>query len=232
MAPILGAGGADMPLFGGLFGGANAGQQGSAGAGAALANAATAAANQYLYGEDKALGQFKRNYFDPYSRAGDQGINMLASALGLRGPRGRAGAQWAFRVSPGYQFALGQGLQGVDRGASARGLLGSGNAAMALNEYAQGLANQEYGNWLNRLTGLGSQGLQAAAGQTGRQGRLADINMWGAGGRANAYMNAARDWADIFSRGTIADQQAQSQGAANLFSAILGGLNLGLGGLG
>ncbi len=221
-----------MAFLGGIFGGGGgAGQQGSAGAGAALMNAAIAATQQYQAGEDRALGQFRRNYFDPYSRAGDQGINMLAAALGLRGPGGTAAAQRAFRVGPGYQFALDQGLQGVDRGASAKGLLGSGNAAMALNDYAQGVANQEYGNWLNRLTGLGSQGLQAAGGQTGRQGRLADINMWGAGGIANAYQNAARDWANIYASGTRYDQERRDQGTANLLSAILGGLNLGIGGL-
>lgn len=215
-------------LFGG---GGGAGQQGSAGAGAALQNAAIAAAQQYKAGEKRALGQFEHNYFDPYSRAGDQGINMLAAALGLRGPGGTAAAQRAFRVGPGYRFALNQGLQGVDRGASAKGLLGSGNAAMALNDYAQGVANQEYGNWLNRITGLGSQGLQAAGGQTGRQGQLANINMWGAGGTANAFQDAARAWADIYASGERYDQQQRDQGTANLISAILGGLNLGIGGL-
>jgi hypothetical protein len=51
---------------------------------------------------------------------------------------------------------------------SARGFLGSGNAAMALNDYAQGMANQEYGNWLSNLGGMGREGLAAAQGRMAR----------------------------------------------------------------
>lgn len=179
--------------------------------------------NQELWGgEGKALGQYGKNYYDPYSQAGDQGISMYSDALGLGGAGGRMRARGAFQTSPGYEFALGQGLQGVDRGASARGFLGSGNAAMALNDYASGQANQEYGNWLSRLQGLGTQGLQAAAGQTGRQGDLAGINMWGAGQRGNLWQRAG-NMAQEGQNQEIARQQARRD---QIFNAIMGGLNL------
>lgn len=179
--------------------------------------------NQELWGgEGRALGQYGKNYFDPYSQAGDQGISLYSDALGLGGAQGNQRAQGAFQVSPGYQFALGQGLQGVERSASSRGFLGSGNTAMALNDYAQGQANQEYGNWLSRLQGLGAQGLQAAAGQTGRQGNLADINMWGAGARGNLWQNAG----NMAQRAMESEATRQQARRDQIFNAIFGGLNL------
>lgn len=51
---------------------------------------------------------------------------------------------------PGYQFRLQQGLQAVQNSAAARGGLLGGNAAKAMNDYAQGSASQEYGNVYNR----------------------------------------------------------------------------------
>lgn len=217
-----------MSFFSGLFGGGGGGSQAAGNASQALYQAMLGA-NQALQGYgQRALGRYDKNYFDPYSKAGNQGIGMLVNALGLGGPGGTAQAQQAFKVGPGYQFALNQGLQGVDRGAAARGLLGSGNAAMALNDYAQGIANQEYGNWLNRLTGLGDQGLRAAGGQLGRQGAMAGIDQWIGQGLGQNYMNTAQNYADIYLRGQDQDRQAQALGAQNLFSAILGGLKLGL----
>lgn len=51
---------------------------------------------------------------------------------------------------PGYQFRLQQGLQAVQNSAAARGGLLGGNAAKAMNDYAQGSASNEYGNVYNR----------------------------------------------------------------------------------
>lgn len=71
----------------------------------------------------------------------------------------------SFKGSAGYQFALDQGLQGVNR-SNAR-IRGSGNALAALTKYASGLASQDYGNTidqLGKLTGQEEQyglGLQA-----------------------------------------------------------------------
>lgn len=76
---------------------------------------------------------------------------MQANALGLNGPAGTAAAQQAFQAGPGYQFQLEQGLDAVARGANAAGMLASGNMLREAQTYGQGLANQEYNNWLNNL---------------------------------------------------------------------------------
>lgn len=215
-----------MPFLNGIFGGNHAGGDAARQGGDILRQGGQDANSQYWGGEGRALRQYDVNHFDPYSWTGGQANSMYANALGLNGPGGNRAATGAFQASPGYNFQLGQGVQALDRSAAGSGMFGSGNAAMALNQYGQGLANQDYGNWMSRLGGLGSQGLQAAAGQTGRQGAMAGINEWGAGGRGAADLDVARNRANMLYQGQMADAGANAQGGANLFNAIGGGLNL------
>lgn len=105
--------------------------------------------------------------FDPYVAAGKDATGLYSDALGLNGSEGNARATGAFQTGPGYRFALDQGTQAALRGASAAGMLNSGNTLTELTKFGQGLADQEYGSWLDRLNGLGAQGLQAASGQAG-----------------------------------------------------------------
>lgn len=101
--------------------------------------------------------------------AGQAGIDAYGNLLGLGG----ADMQAALEKIPGYQFALDQGLQGLDRTANARGMLKSGNNTIDILKFAQGLANQNYFNYANLFTpyfGLGqnaAQGLSNVYGQMG-----------------------------------------------------------------
>jgi len=61
---------------------------------------------------------------------------------------------------PSYQWRLDQGQKAVERSAAARGLLQSGNAAIELQQYGQGMASQEYGAQFNRtLSAMGGERL-------------------------------------------------------------------------
>jgi hypothetical protein len=64
----------------------------------------------------------------------------------------------AFFDSPDYQYALGQGINALDRSAAARGRLYSGGYGQDLTKYAQGMATQNLGNYLNRLSGIAGVG--------------------------------------------------------------------------
>ena len=65
-----------------------------------------------------------------------------------------------FQETPGFRFALEQGQQGVERAANAAGVgRDSGALRKAMSDYTMGMANQEYGNYLNRLSGLAGIGL-------------------------------------------------------------------------
>lgn len=52
--------------------------------------------------------------------------------------------------SPGYQFRLNQGQQGIERSAAARGLLRTGGTLKDIGEYNQNFASNEYSNEFNR----------------------------------------------------------------------------------
>jgi hypothetical protein len=128
-------------------------------------------------GEQKSLGALNQSIdaYQPWVDSGNNARGMYDNALGLNGADGNAAATGAFQTGPGYQFALDQGNQAALRGASAAGMLNSGNTLTALSQYGQGLANQEYGGWLDRLSGVSGQGLQAAGGQAQGYGNIANL---------------------------------------------------------
>lgn len=120
--------------------------------------------------------------YQPWVTSGGAANTMYANANGLNGADGNAAATSAFQAGPGYQFAMDQGTQAALRGASAAGMLNSGNTLTALDEYGQGVANQGFNSWLDRLNGMSTQGLQAAAGQAS-----------GYGAKSELYQNTAGD---------------------------------------
>lgn len=61
----------------------------------------------------------------------------------------------SFQKTPGFQTALDTGMQGIQRSNSR--MRGSGNVLAALTKYGTGLANQEYGNQVDRLGRLVGQ---------------------------------------------------------------------------
>lgn len=89
-----------------------------------------------------------------------------------------------FRNTPGYQFRMQEGLRGVQASAAARGGLMSGAALKSLNRYAQGVADQSFGDHINRLASLAGIGQTAntAVGQWGQNyANQAGQNLIGAG---------------------------------------------------
>lgn len=69
--------------------------------------------------------------------------------------------------TPGYQFAVDQGNQAINRSAAAKGMLNSGGVLAELAKYNQGMASQDYGNQVNRLASLmrGAQSFGVESGQ-------------------------------------------------------------------
>lgn len=112
-------------------------------------------------------------------------------------------------ATPGYQFTLQQGLQGVQNSYAAQGLGSSGAALKGAANYAEGLAGttyqQQFGNYLaqnqqiyNMLGGLSSTGENAAA-QTGSLGLQAQsqanaLQVGAANAAAAGQVGAANAW--------------------------------------
>lgn len=105
--------------------------------------------------------------FDPFVAAAAGAPGMYSDAIGLGGDTGRDRAVSAFRASPGYDFMVNQGLDAIDRRAASRGMLGSGNTRIDTANYVTGVADQEYGSWLDRLAGQQEFGANIAGGRAG-----------------------------------------------------------------
>lgn len=113
---------------------------------------------------------------------GMEGSALYPDALGVNGAEGSARARDAFTTSPGYQFQLDQGLQALDRRRAASGGFSSGGADLDTLAFSQGLASQDWNNWLDRVTG----GVDRA---TGALGDLATLS----GNTTGQLLNTAGD---------------------------------------
>jgi hypothetical protein len=142
-------------------------------------------------------------------------ISPIMNMLGMGGPGGVGGTgsinPATFQASPGYQYQLQQGTNAVTNSAAAQGGLG-GNALRALQQTGQGLANQNFNQYLSQangayqgqvgnlanLTGMGQQAGGAMAGNAMNIGGMVGGNQIGAGnalasgtmGSANALTGA------------------------------------------
>lgn len=119
-----------------------------------------------------------QGYIAPYAGVGQSALNELAYGMGLATPEAGYTSPYTqqgglsnygmdqyqkdvgytpmvnslaeLQATPGYQFQLEQGLQGVNNSAAARGGLLSGANMKAINDYAQGQASTGYQNAWDR----------------------------------------------------------------------------------
>lgn len=153
-----------------------------------------------------------------------QGAGLYADALGINGAQGNQNAVSAFQAGPGYNFALNQGVDAITRAANASGGLG-GNSLKDTIGYGQGLANQEYGNWLNRLSAYNPLQLQATQGAaSGNQSVNSGVaNTYGAG--ASLLDQSGRSQAGVATGqgNSLADLARQYYGGIGQLSRDQGG---------
>lgn len=105
-----------------------------------------------------------------------------------------------FQQTPGYQFQVQQGTQGVLNSLSALGMKNSGKALKSLDTFTQGVANQEYGNWLNRIAGVAGMG-QTQTNATNSLSQNAATNIGQTyqdqgQARASGYVGQANAWSN------------------------------------
>jgi len=156
----------------------------------------------------------------PFIGAGGAAIPNLQNLLG-NGPQGAAGEEQALAATPGYQFQLGQGLQGILSNATATGGVGGGNTLKALMGYGQGLADQTYQQSVGNQMGLAQLGENAAAGQGGISANV--------GGQIGQNIIGA---GNVQSAGLVGAGSAAQGGIQNfLLSQLLNGGGGGLGGV-
>lgn len=162
---------------------------------------------------------------DPYAKAGTNALTQLQAALGLSGQGASDNFLKNFQAGPGYQFAMDQGTKALDRSASASGGLYSGAAGKALTGYGQGLANQEFGSNLDRLSGIANSGQNAA-------GSIANILSQFAGQRSSALLGTGQARAGVRSGGLQAILDALYQGGAAQAGGVINAANAKSAGMG
>jgi hypothetical protein len=169
-----------------------------------------------------------RGAFDPLSAKYGAGTDLYLDALGVNGPEGNTRAVGAFQASPGYDFMVNQSLDALDRRAASRGMLASGNNTIDTLNTVTGLANQEYGDWQNRLAGLINPELAAASGVAGVETGRAGVFQNDAAQRVGLASNVATGQ----NSQTTQAANAEMQGSGNLWNLGLNLAKLGTGFLG
>ena len=130
---------------------------------------------------------------------------------------------WQIANSPGYQFRLAQGLEGINRNAAAAGYLGSGNRLMEMMRYGQDYGSQEFDKEIARLSGLSgaTTGSPAQAGilQAGYANSLGKAYT----NTAGAIGSAAGALGDLFGNRSGGTTSAPSSGGGTYFMNLPGG---------
>lgn len=170
--------------------------------------------------------QFEQTREDlaPFREAGVRGLEGFEGQIAQPDiPLGLAEYARGFQQSPGYQYQLQEGQDAIQNAAASRGLLQSGRTLRGLQEHAQGLANQDYYNYV----GQNRQGLLDRHNQ--RQNRIGNFQ-----GLATIGQNAAAQTGTFGQNAAnqIANTQVQAGNArASGFQSAAAGINSGLGGL-
>lgn len=152
------------------------GQQGAQAGGNMAGDAANRAAQMQQQEAERG-----RRAMSPWTASGTGALQKISALLGLgeltmRGnnygqywidPANAKGLQDealnAFQTSPGYTFRKQEGINALDRSAAAKGLLLSGNQTKAIQGFGDGLASEEYRNYMGDLMGVSGQGMGATS---------------------------------------------------------------------
>lgn len=113
--------------------------------------------------------------FDGYLKSGNTARTRYDDFMGLNGADAQTRAGATFKTDPGYQFEVDQNMQAAERGASAGGMLASGNLLAELQDRSSGLASRQYGSFMDRLAGVRDNGLNAAGAKSGILTNLANL---------------------------------------------------------
>lgn len=127
------------------------------------ATAANNALTEKIYNQNAAT-------LRPFIQSGTSATNALNVLAGLGDATQRQQYENVFekyRNSTGYDFRFGEGMRGVNALAAAGGYRDSGAAVKSAMRFGQGIASDEYNNYLALLANQQGVGLSAAGAQAG-----------------------------------------------------------------
>ena len=186
--------------------------------------------SQYYGLADQARGAINTNYgqaAQPFQTLFNQyqgGVNAYGDAAGANGLEGQERARANFQVSPGFDFALNKGIDALSRAGAAKGVA-TGNVLRGAQDYGQGMANQEWGNYINRLSPYLGQNTSVAGGLS---------NVYTGQGNALAGSFGQEGQAALGVQGGIGDANAAAalapyNASKNMWDLGLQGAKLGAG---
>ena len=225
-------------VAGAVVGSALIGSQGAKSAASTQSDAASQAAAIQAQSADKSLALQREMYNqqvalqEPYRQAGLTGQNRLMELMGLGGNKGAAGyGQYAkdfsmadYQADPGYAFRLSEGMKQLGSQARAGGGAVSGRTMMGAQNYAQGLASQEYGNAYNRYQQNRTNQLQPL-GNLMSSGQSAASNQGSAAGAYGANAgNLMTSAGNAMAGGITSAGQAIGAGQLGAANTLAGGL--------
>ena len=184
------------------------------GAGFAASNAQVGALNNAITTQQNTLGNIG-NIWSNQQSLGQGADTSLGSALGTNGQPANYSN---FYNMPGYQFAVNQGTQAIQRQAAAMGSAYTPNTAAAVGQYVTNTASQDYNTYISQLmgaAGLGSTAntqLQGANINAGNNISTLQQNIGQA--QAGAYNTAGSSVAGLF---------GSSGAGTGLLNGLLGG---------
>lgn len=153
----------------------------------------------------------------PQTTLGNQAFDALGSTLGVNGQPGNYSQ---FENMPGYQFAVQQGTQAIDRNSTAAGTAFTPNTQASVGQYVTGTAAQDYNTYVSQL--MSAAGYGASANST-----LAGANLTTAGNIGGANLQTAGNLtsSNLATSGNISQLQqnagnAQASGVAGGAGAI------------
>lgn len=153
--------------------------------------------------------------YDPYINAGRGAMGDLQGQYGqlINDPNAMY-AKFAknYQQSPGYQWQLGQGMNAAGNAAAAGGMAGSPQHQQQAATMAEGLANQDFQNYMNQITGMYGRGL------TGLEG----INQMGYGASTGLADSLANHLA-MQGQTAFAGQAAQNKAKGDMWGNLIGG---------
>lgn len=156
--------------------------------------------------------------FAPFLQAGGAGTAAYADATGANGQAGQDRARTNFQTDPGYNFQVQQGDENILRNAARTGALNSGGTNIDLLNYGQGKAQEQYGNYINRLQPFLSLGNSAATGSAGVSTGLGNTLNNSYGTQGNVAYNTQTGIGNANANADLAGLTASANGINALMS--------------
>ena len=177
--------------------------------------------NEYL----KQIMPLLQQMYQPYVDKGQGALNKTYDEYGklINDPSAMYNKiASGYTQSPGYQFNLQQGTNGINNAAAAGGFIGSPAEQQQMGQMSSNLASQDFNNYMGQATGLYNTGLSGMNGVS-QQGFNASQ------GIANGGIDAMKMQAALKYAQTMASNQSSS-GLLGGLGSLLGGAVGSLGG--